>query len=267
MIAKVNVVVNLSCSLSSAVLRKRVHLEVILPSETLPESGKFPVVWLLHGLSDDDSCWRDLTSISRYAREFGFAVVMPDAGRSFYADMACGPRYWTFVSEELPGLCRSLFPISSLRNENFVAGLSMGGYGALKLALNHPERFAGAAAFSAVADIRSWIENIAVRDVMLGLEMKMTFNSMDDISKSNSDLFELLNKHAEQNTRIPALFHACGEDDFLIQHNRKFRDRVQELGFENYNYLEEPGVHNWEFWDRNIVRALKFFKELQSAKN
>ena len=259
--------VNLSCSLSSSVLRKRVHLEVILPAENLPKSGKFPVVWLLHGLSDDDSCWRDFTSISRYARELGFAVVMPDAGRSFYADMACGPRYWTFISEELPALCRSLFPLSSKKEENFVAGLSMGGYGALKLALNYPERYAGVAAFSAVADIRSWIENKAVQDVVLGLEMKMTFNSMDDISNNNCDLFELLDKHAALKTELPAMFHACGEDDFLISHNRKFRDRMQALGFERYTYLEEPGVHNWEFWDRNILRALNFFKELMFENN
>ena len=243
-------------------LRKRVHLEVILPSEQLPENGKFPVVWLLHGLSDDDSCWRDLSSISRYARELGFAVVMPDAGRSFYADMVCGPRYWSFISGELPELCRALFPLSEKRSENFVAGLSMGGYGALKLALNYPERYAGAAAFSAVADIRGWIEDVAVKDAVLGLEMKMTFGSIADISRQNCDLFELLNKHAEEKNALPALFHACGEDDFLIKYNRKFRDRVQELGFENYTYLEEPGVHNWEFWDRNIFRALKFFKEL-----
>ena len=254
--------VNLSCSLSSATLRKRVHLEVILPSESLPESGKFPVVWLLHGLSDDDSCWRDLTSVSRYAREFNFAVVMPDAGRSFYADMACGPRYWSFISEELPSLCRALFPLSEKREENFVAGLSMGGYGALKLALNHPDRYAGVAAFSAVTDIRGWIEDIAVKDVMLAHEMKMTFSSQDDISRKNCDLFELLEKHASEKRVLPPLFHACGEDDFLIRYNRKFRDSVKMLGFENYTYLEEPGVHNWEFWDRNIYRALKFFQEL-----
>ena len=254
--------VNLTCSLKSAVLRKMVHLNVILPAEQLPENGKFPVVWLFHGLSDDDSCWNNLTSVSRYARELGFAVVMPDGGRSFYADMASGPKYWSFISEELLTVCRNLFPLSGKREENFVAGLSMGGYGALKLALNFPERFAGCAAFSAVADIREWIDNIAVGDAELNYEMKMIFADNNAVSRTGSDLFELVSKLAAEKKVLPAIFHACGSEDFLISSNRKFRDHVTALGVENYQYLEEPGVHNWEFWDRNILRALNFFKSL-----
>ena len=254
--------VNMSCSMSSAVLRKKVHLEVILPSETLPESGKFPVIWLLHGLSDDDASWVTLTSISRYAREAGFAVVMPDGGRSFYADMACGPKYWSFVSEELPRVCRSLFPLSDKREDNFVAGLSMGGYGALKLALNFPERYAGVAAFSAVANIRAWISEVITSDPMLCHEMKMTFKDDNAISESGSDLFELLNKLVSAKAEIPHIFHACGSEDFLIKYNREFRDLVRKNNVENYTYLEEPGVHNWEFWDRNIQRAIEFFKQI-----
>ena len=239
--------VNLTCSLKSAVLRKMVHLNVILPDEKLPESGKFPVVWLLHGLSDDDSCWNNLTSVSRYARELGFAVVMPDGGRSFYADMACGPKYWSFISKELFTVCRNLFPLSDRREENFVAGLSMGGYGALKLALNHPEYFAGCAAFSAVADILDWLGNFAVNDA---------------VSRTGSDLFELISARVAEKCELPAIFHACGSEDFLIDSNRKFRDHLEALGVEKYQYLEEPGVHNWEFWDRNVARALNFFKSL-----
>ena len=236
---------------------------MILPSETLPESGKFPVVWLLHGLSDDNTCWNTFSAISRYAMQEGFAVVMPDAGRSFYADMASGPRYWTFISEELPELCCNLCPLSRDPQDNFVAGLSMGGYGALKLALNHPERYAGAAAFSAVADIRKWIEDVVIKDSALSYEMKMIFANHEEISNQNCDLFELLDKHAQQKTKLPALFHACGTEDYLIKYNRNFRDKVESLGFENYTYLEEPGVHSWDFWDRNIQRALKFFNRLK----
>ena len=251
--------VNLSCTISSVSLRKRVPLEVILPSEQLPESGKFPVVWLLHGLSDNCSSWTELSSISRYAREEGFAVVMPDGGRSFYADMASGPKYWTFISEELPKVCRSIFPLSERREDNFVAGLSMGGYGALKLALNFPGRFAGVAAFSAVADIRKWIDDVVIKDAGLNFEMKMIFKSKEDILRQNSDVMELVSRRAAEKVELPALFHACGSEDFLIEYNRSFRDKVKECGFENYTYLEEPGAHNWEFWDRNIQRALKFF--------
>ena len=254
--------VNLSCSMGSVVLRKKVHLEVILPSETLPESGKFPVIWLLHGLSDDDASWVTLTSISRYAREAGYAVVMPDCGRSFYADMASGPRYWSFVSDELPRVCRSLFPISDKREENFVAGLSMGGYGALKLAFNFPERYAGVAAFSAVADIRAWINEVITYDPGICHEMKMIFPEDADITASRSDIYELFAELIEKKADIPAIFHACGSEDFLIKYNREFRDIVQKIGFSKYTYVEEQGTHTWSFWDRNIIRAIDFFKNL-----
>lgn len=98
-----------------------------------------PTLYLLHGLSDDDSIWLRRTSIERYVAQMGIAVVMPQVHRSFYTDMAAGGQYWTFISEELPALARSFFPLSAKREDNFVAGLSMGGYGALKLGLRKPE--------------------------------------------------------------------------------------------------------------------------------
>src|SRR5437868_6066068 len=142
------------CHFFSDVLGLTVTAHVLLPQKTERQiglaggaktDGGFPTLTLLHGLSDDHTIWSRRTSIERYAAARNLAVIMPAAGRSFYQDMASGARYWTFVSEELPAILRHFFPLSEKRADNFVAGLSMGGYGAMRLALAHPERFAAAA--------------------------------------------------------------------------------------------------------------------------
>ena len=136
-------------------------MTVLLPQRTTTQIGMTgrtvdgdpPVLYLLHGLSDDDTIWLRRTSIERYVAPLGLAVVMPQVHRSFYTDEAYGGRYWTFLSEELPALVGSLFRVSSRREDTFVAGLSMGGYGALKWALRQPERFAAAASLSGAVHV------------------------------------------------------------------------------------------------------------------
>src|SRR4051794_27694830 len=112
----------------SEALGQQVSFYVLLPQQTTREIGvtttqakaAYPVLWLLHGLSDDHTMWLRRTSIERYAAERNLAVVMPGVARSWYQDMASGPRYWTFLTEELPSLCRSWFPLSQRREDQFV---------------------------------------------------------------------------------------------------------------------------------------------------
>ena len=150
----------INCSFKSALLGKAVTLNAVIPQASSPYrygelSGKrYRTVFLLHGLSDDHSAWSRYSSIERYADLYNVAVIMPDGGRSFYTDAANGFPYWSFISEELPALTAELFPISLKREDCFAAGLSMGGYGALKLALRHPERFAAVGALSPVVDLK-----------------------------------------------------------------------------------------------------------------
>src|SRR3954463_14247195 len=151
----------LRCDVFSDALGLSTSMTVILPQPTTSQIGMTggapaeppPVLYLLHGLSDDDTIWLRRTSIERYVAPLGLAVVMPQVHRSFYADEAYGGRYWTFLSEELPQLVGSLFRISDRREDTFVAGLSMGGYGALKWALRQPDRFAAAASLSGAVDV------------------------------------------------------------------------------------------------------------------
>src|SRR5206468_7967478 len=130
---------------------QRTTTQIGMPGRTV--EGDPPVLYLLHGLSDDDTIWLRRTSIERYVAPLGLAVVMPQVHRSFYTDGVYGGRYWTFLSEELPELVGSLFRVSGRREDTFVAGLSMGGYGALKWALRQPQRFAAAASLSGAVDV------------------------------------------------------------------------------------------------------------------
>lgn len=245
-------------------------MTVILPQRTSGQigmggqsgSGKHPTLYLLHGLSDDDTIWTRRTSIERYVAELGLAVVMPNVHKSFYTDMEYGDRYWTFLSEELPAAARSFFPLSDKREDNFAAGLSMGGYGAFKWALRHPERFAAAASLSGALDI----EQRAIKEAAtpMGGLFKLIFGDRS-IRGTEDDLFWLLERNAKAEGPKPALFQSCGTEDFLYEDNRSFREQSLSVGYPAHVYEEHPGSHTWEYWDEHIQRALRFFMERRGS--
>jgi len=219
----------------------------------VPEHG-WPTLYLLHGLSDDHSIWLRRTSIERYVSPLGLAVVMPAVNRSFYTDMAVGPKYWTFISEELPMLCRQMFRLSSRREDNFVAGLSMGGYGAFKLALRKPEMFAAAASLSGAVDMAHRIDrNEAPK---WGEELACIFGDLKTFVDSDNDLVGLAKKLAASDQPRPALYQCCGKDDYLIEHNRRFHAAAAQAGLA-VTCDEDPGFgHTWDYWDMTIQRVL-----------
>ena len=150
-----------------------VEMDVILPEETKGQigmegrdgKGGWKTLYLLHGMSDDHTIWQRRTSIERYASEKGIAVVMPSTQLGWYTDMHCGYKWFTYISEELPRVCRAFFPrMSHRREDTFACGLSMGGYGALKLALRAPETFSCAASLSGGVDIVHICEQTSLAD-------------------------------------------------------------------------------------------------------
>ena len=236
---------------------------VLLPRRPLEEMEKKPrkkhrTLYLLHGHSDDHTAWQRYTSIERYAETLNLAVVMPAVHLSFYNDMAHGGKYWQFVSEEVPALVRDIFPLSSKREDNFVAGLSMGGYGAFKMALTHPERFAAAASLSGALDIAEVVreeredpENKAWLD-----EMRTVFGDLSKVPGSKHDLFTLARKASKAPLK-PRLYQCCGTEDHLYADNVRFREAVRKLPLD-LTYEEGPGEHNWAYWDKMIQNVLEW---------
>jgi S-formylglutathione hydrolase FrmB len=213
--------------------------------------ARYPVLYLLHGLSDDHTIWLRRTSIERYATEKGIAVIMPGVARSFYQDMVSGPQYWTFVSEELPRLARHFFPISDRREQSFVAGLSMGGYGAFRMALAHPDRYAAAASFSGVMDLSKRVQE----GILSPMEQSGIFGDKPVIKDTDRDLFFLARRLAASGKPVPRLYQYCGDQDFLWQDNLRFRRLARRLHLP-LTWKQDGGGHAWRHWDEQIQQVL-----------
>jgi S-formylglutathione hydrolase FrmB len=231
----------------SSALGVECGVNVILPDT--PGPGKLPCLWLLHGLSDDHTAWQRYSAIERHARAHRLAVVMPAVNRSFYMDMKSGAKYFTYVAEELPKAMRAFFPISDKRADNFVAGLSMGGYGAFLLALRKPENYAVAATFSGAMDIVGCHRNIKPdADYVFGKKSP---------KDTDADLFHLVRKHAAEKTRLPKLHLYCGAKDFLYESNLRMAAELKKLGVP-FDYSESPThEHTWDYWDLCVADLLK----------
>lgn len=210
------------------------------------DDRKYRCLYLLHGLSDDNTIWMRRTSVERYASKYGICVVMPFAEKSFYTDMKYGSNYYTYIAKELPLVIREFFNVSDKREDNFVAGLSMGGYGALKIALRENDSFCKGAGFSSVTDIKSRAFNLVGKAI---------FGENGEVP-DDDDLFLLAEKQADAENR-PSLFIGCGTEDGLYPQNTAFRDHLNSLGYDT-TYRESPGTHSWEFWDEYIQYALEW---------
>ncbi len=246
----------LNCRFFSEALGMSTTMTVILPQQTSSQiglnnraTGKLhPVLYLLHGFSDDDSIWSRRTSVERYVAELGLAVVMPNVHLSFYTDMEYGNKYWTFLTEELPAVARSFFPLSAEREDNFVAGLSMGGYGAFKWALQHPERFAAAGSFSGALDMAEHVGKQANDHMMR--HFKLIYGDKQ-LKGTEHDLLHSVQELAGSKHHKPELYQCCGTEDFLYADNLAFRDQCLSYGLP-LTYVEGPGSHEWGYWDEHV---------------
>lgn len=239
--------INIRCDFHSEALRMSTSLVALLPDQQ--PLSQVPVIYLLHGLSDNCMGWTRLTAVERYARDLGAAVIMPEVQRSFYTDMVHGPGYFTYVAKELPAFCSRVFGLSRDRAQNYIMGLSMGGYGALKCAFNFPEQYAGCASFSAVTDIAGRIARASQQDRqefcgIFGEEIKIP---------DSCDLFTLA-EHCNVST-LPRVYMTCGEQDDLYPENGRLA-QLLERKKADIIFTHWAGIHSWDFWDRSVEQAM-----------
>ena len=256
----------LNCTFYSETLGFSTSITVILPHYSLNQPipgtasnrAKLKTLYLLHGIQDDHTAWVRQTAIERYAASYDIAVIMPAVQRSFYTDMAFGGAYESFTAKELPEVCRYYFPLSGDREDNFIAGLSMGGYGAFKLALNYPENYCAAASLSGVLDLASELKN---PPDFVKQDFINTFGINPLIQGTKHDLFHVANQCLAESKPAPRLYQCCGDQDFLYRHNIAFRDFAMEQKLP-LTWQEDPGYgHAWEYWDMCIQRVLKWMFE------
>ncbi len=247
----------------SDALMMGVSVNVVLPENVSTMIGmnanaalEFKTLYLLHGLSDDNTIWMRRTSIERYASKYGIAVVMPGVGRSWYTDMANGAKYLTFVGEELPKRCQAFFRgMSTKREDNIVAGLSMGGYGAIKVALTYPERFGLCASLSGALDV-SKLDRLGSIEELRGI-FGYDLATATELAGTKHDVFALAKQNAIEGMPFPKLYMWCGNDDYLLDNSVRFHELLDELGIEHL-YEQSDGCHAWEWWDLHIQASLEY---------
>jgi putative tributyrin esterase len=256
--------------LFSQALNRSVSVEVVIPQAVTKEiglqsreakDGKHPVLWLLHGATDDHTTWQRRTSIERYAAQMGLAVVMPAAHLSSYSNMAHGGAFYDYIAKELPEFMYEMFPLSTKREDNFIAGNSMGGYGAMKIGIANPDKYSVIGCFSAGAENGKPRENISggmFGDDVHKLRQYLLYGGKD-MTKTYMDTYYLAEKNKDL-SELPRIYHTCGSEDFLIDEAHKMRDFFQGMEGNPYRYIYEEykGIHGWEYWDAHVQDFLRF---------
>lgn len=247
----------------SEVLGIQIAVYVLMPDEKVLKQSRepVPVLYLLHGLSDDHTMWMRQTMVEQFAKDYRICIVMPAVNRSFYMDMAYGAKYDTFIAEELPRIIETYFPVGKKREHRFAAGLSMGGYGAMKLGLTRPNRYAAVASLSGALAMESIYERSTSKEYLH--EMDAIYGGEKALKSGKGNLTRLADKLMKTPEKAPKMYVACGTEDGLIAANESFNERYGKAF--NIEYHTEPGTHSWPFWNRHIEQVLAWLP-IEKAK-
>jgi putative tributyrin esterase len=222
----------------SASLDRQVTYSVILPEQG---SGPFPVLYQLHGRTDDHRAWLEQSNLVRHAAALPLIIVLPDGETSFYADIHPLARFERFMVDDLPAHVHRTFHVRP--GKAAIGGLSMGGFGAIRLGLAYPDRYASVFAHSS---------RLPSRDEL----PKLSFCSALDAAALDALDVDALAARADPTT-MPSLAFDCGTEDHLLPDNRRFRQVLERHGIP-HRYAEHPGAHTWDYWDRHVREALAF---------
>ena len=249
----------------SAALKRTVPLQVILPIDKMTPDGKLPpekkfkTLYLLHGFLGNYTDWVSGTRIQRWAEEKDLCVVMPSGDNAFYVDRpATGNCYGQFIGEELVEVTRRMFPLSRKRDDTFIGGLSMGGFGAMRNGLKYHDTFGAVISFSGLLQPFEALDKLPA-DYDTSFEVGI-FGNLEKATVSDKNPTYLVHalagkKLSDSKLVFPKIYIACGTEDHLISHSRNFRDLLVKNGFD-VTYEEAPGDHNWDFWDTYIKKAI-----------
>lgn len=253
-------------TLMSQALMRTVNVNVILPTDKMvfpgmPERGDKPykTLYLLHGVFGSYIDWVNGTRIQRFAEENDLAVVMPSGENMFYLDQPASHNlYGEFIGKELVEQTRKMFPLSHKREDTFIGGLSMGGYGALRNGLKYAETFGSIVALSSALVYKNAAER--TNDTPFFLERRdyaeSFFGDLDKLIGSDKDPEALARKLVEEKKEVPAIYMACGLSDSLMPLNDEFAENLTAMGIP-VTYKKGPGAHEWDFWDTYVRDAIE----------
>lgn len=226
-------------------LGMKTTINVILPEHP---SGEGKTLLLLHGLGDDENSWLDRTRLAEYAENTNLTIIMPRLDRSYYTNRNGDSQYFEYINQEILQRCRQWFHLSSMKEKTFIAGISMGGFGALKAGLVHPNQFQTIFAMSSMTDIvRKWHES-SNRDAWY----RGLFGSPDRVIQSNNDIAYLVGQQEEQ---TPFIWQLCGYDDPYYDMNVTLSAQIEQKGL-RHEFVEVDGGHEWSVWDKAIQQII-----------
>lgn len=253
-------------------LMRTVTFQAIIPTDKIikgkvqTEKKTFKTLYLLHGVFGNYTDWVTGTRIQRWAQDNDLAVIMPSGENKFYIDNERTQEYYSkFIGEELVNFTRRMFPLSDKKEDTFIAGLSMGGYGAMVNGLKYYDTFGYIASLSAAFLIESYpnaVDGDNVSYLSKRSFLESVFGDLNQLQGSDKDYKALLLKIPQK--QIPKIYIACGTEDFLIKENRDFRDYLIEHNVD-VTYEEGKGTHEWDFWDRYIYRVIQWLPLKQQA--
>jgi len=253
-------------SVFSKILEMETGITIVTPND-FKIGQAYQVAYLLHGLCGRNGDWVDYTMLPVYANDYNIIFIMPEVARSFYADMKYGLRFFSYITEELPNICKSVFNISAKREDTAVIGASMGGYGALKCALSTPEQYGYCCAFSSPClflkeglDIQRVEGNTKEFKAIYGEQLIKDFQGIfgEQLEWSCQDEILELAKKVNQQPLKPKIYSACATEDYLHKDNVRFCDEMKKLDFD-FTYEEWSGNHDWHFFNEALKKALNCF--------
>lgn len=249
--------------LNSKLMARQMPYRVILPKNyESDKQNRFPVIYLLHGLTGHYDNWSDKTKLAEYLAPYNFIVVMPEGDNGWYTDSATVPndKYESYITQELIPEIDKKFRTAADREHRVIAGLSMGGYGALKFGLKNPEMFTLVGSFSGALGAAGWTNAQFQKMKMTGAipeSIARVYGADDSQTRKENDIFQMVrNITPEKIKTLPFIYQSCGTEDFLIQNNHEFLGLMNEKKIP-HEFMESPGIHNWVFWDAQIQEFLR----------
>jgi putative tributyrin esterase len=255
----------LQVNFASKALKRIVTFNALVPYDTMEIPGqekneKIPMkaLYLLNGYSGNYTDWLSGSKIQELSQRYNIAVFMPSGENNFYLDdMDKGDLFGEYVGNDLVEFTRKMFQLSNKREDTFIGGLSMGGYGAIRNGLKYADNFSRIIALSSALIIH----NIAgipsdFKDPIADYKYyTRVFGDLNQLLGSDKDPEALIVNLKKKNAAIPDIYMACGTEDFLLNENHKYRDFLFSENI-NLTYVEGPGVHDWNFWNEYIEKAI-----------
>lgn len=256
----------LTVNYMSMALMRTVTVNVVLPvdkrvpkGQSQPEVKKYKTLYLLHGIHGNYTDWVNNTMVQRWAEAKDLAVVMPSGENMFYLDQEKSHAFYgEFIGKELVEMTRRMFPLSDKKEDTYIGGLSMGGYGALRNGLKYHDTFGAIVALSSGL-VFDGIENRTNEGCERFFETRdyaeAVFGDLDKVAESDKNPLWIMKNLQAEGIQIPKIYMACGTEDPLFGLNEKYQRLFKECGAD-LTYEIGPGRHSWDFWNEYIKKAI-----------